>query len=566
VNSSPQLPIIDIGAFSQGTQQRAATTQAVTDALTQSGFMYITGHDIDAMLIERAFAAMRWFFGQPREFKVRYAYSDIDANFGYQRIETERLDPGSMPDLKESFTMRNALERADETARWPEGEFRDVALALYAAGLGAAYRVMEVLAAGLELPAGFFARRHRGENVTLRFLHYPAGLLPRSSAQLGAGAHTDYGSITLLFQDEVGGLELLGADRTWQQAPPVQGAAVTSGTSSASTDENGVFNFSDISMSSRFGYVKVVKQGYFTGSRSILTNAASSNYVTITLIPRTSKGSFAASSGGTVVVQTGDTVAFDASSVVNAATNVAYTGTVHVYAAYLDPMANDRSEQMPGDLRGIDSTGKETMLQSFGMMVVELEGDGGEKLQIAPGKVANISMKIPDALKTGAAATIPLWYFNDTTGRWIEQGTAVRKDGQYCGQTSHFSWWNFDAPVGAVNFKVRLKDQHGNPLTYTRVDLISPTFGRGSAFTDAAGYASGLIPKGEILQLRVISLCGSELAGANIGPALADQDLRHADADRIGPHQYLARAWARRRQLDRHALDRKQRGLAHSAP
>jgi isopenicillin N synthase-like dioxygenase len=226
VNSSPRLPIIDIGAFSQGAQQRAATTQAVTDALTQCGFMYITRHDIDAVLIERAFAAMRWFFGQPHEFKVRFAYSDIDANFGYQRIETERLDPGSMPDLKESFTMRNALERADETARWPEGEFREVARALYAAGLGAAYRVMEVLAAGLELPADFFARRHRGENVTLRFLHYPAGLLPRSNAQLGAGAHTDYGSITLLFQDEVGGLELLGADGTWQQAPPVQGAAV----------------------------------------------------------------------------------------------------------------------------------------------------------------------------------------------------------------------------------------------------------------------------------------------------------------------------------------------------
>jgi isopenicillin N synthase-like dioxygenase len=226
VNSRPQLPIIDLGACSQGTRQRAATTKAVTDALTQSGFMYVTGHDIDAVLIERAFAAMRRFFGQPREFKARYAYGDIDANFGYQRIETERLDPGSMPDLKESFTMRNALERADETARWPEGEFREVALALYAAGLGAAYRVMEVLAAGLELPAGYFERRHRGENVTLRFLHYPAGLLPRSSAQLGAGAHTDYGSITLLFQDEVGGLELLGADRTWQQAPPVQGAAV----------------------------------------------------------------------------------------------------------------------------------------------------------------------------------------------------------------------------------------------------------------------------------------------------------------------------------------------------
>jgi len=226
VNPGPALPIIDVGAFSRSTRKRSAAIRAVTGALTRSGFMYVTGHGIDPLLIERAFAAMRGFFGQTHAIKARYAYRNIDANFGYQRIETERLNPHSMPDLKESFTMRNALAHADETARWPEGDFRDAALALYAGALGAAYRVLEVLAACLKLPAGYFAQRHRGENVTLRFLHYPAGLLPRSSAQLGAGAHTDYGSITLLFQDQVGGLEVLRADGTWQQAVPVQGAAL----------------------------------------------------------------------------------------------------------------------------------------------------------------------------------------------------------------------------------------------------------------------------------------------------------------------------------------------------
>ncbi len=306
---------------------------------------------------------------------------------------------------------------------------------------------------------------------------------------------------------------------------PVQGAAVTSGTASTTTDENGVFQFNDISMSSRFGYVKVVKQGYFTGSRSILTAAASSNFISITLIPRTSKGTFSASSGGNVVVETGDTVAFDASSVVNAATNAPYTGTVHVYAAYLDPSGKDRAEHMPGDLRGIDTSGKETMLQSFGMMVVELQGDGGEKLQIAAGKQAYISMKIPDVLKATAPAVIPLWYFNDTTGRWIEQGMASRQGDQYCGHTSHFTWWNFDAPTGAVNLKLRLKDQHGNPLTYMRVQLTSPTYGTTSGYTDATGFVSGLIPKGQMLKLEVISNCGNVLSGANVGPALADQDL-----------------------------------------
>lgn len=79
---------------------------------------------------------------------------------------------------------------------------------------------------------------------------------------------------------------------------PVQGAAVTSGTASTTTDANGVFTFANIQMSSRFGFVKVTKNGYFTGSRSILTDAGSSNLVTITLLSRTSKGTFSAAAGG----------------------------------------------------------------------------------------------------------------------------------------------------------------------------------------------------------------------------------------------------------------------------
>jgi isopenicillin N synthase-like dioxygenase len=219
-------PVIDLGAGSQGMRKRSAMAAAVEHALTHSGFMYLMGHGIPDAVLNRAFAAARWFFSQPPAFKARYPYTDVAANFGYQGIETEKLDPGSVPDLKESFTMRNALAHADDLARWPAGDFRDSALALYTVGLGAAYRLMEVMAGRLSLPADYFALRHRGENVTLRLLHYPAGAAVRSSAQLGAGAHTDYGAITLLFQDDVGGLELLGADGSWQLAPPMPGAAV----------------------------------------------------------------------------------------------------------------------------------------------------------------------------------------------------------------------------------------------------------------------------------------------------------------------------------------------------
>ncbi len=306
---------------------------------------------------------------------------------------------------------------------------------------------------------------------------------------------------------------------------PVADAVVTSGEANTRTDEYGVFNFPNIKMSSRFGFIKVVKDGYFAGSRSILAAAGSQNFVSIKMIPRTAKGSFATSAGGAIALQTGDSVRFDAASIVDAGTGAAYNGTVHVYASYLDPTSADASSRMPGDLRGVSGEGKETLLQSFGMMVVEMEGDGGQKLQIASGNKATITMKIPDALKATAPATIPLWYFNDTTGRWIEQGLAKRVGDQYVGETSHFSWWNCDAPTGAVNFHVRLKDAHGNPVAYTYLQFVTTTMGTRGGYTDADGNASGLVPRGEQMRLEAVNSCGSVYFGANAGPALGDLDL-----------------------------------------
>src|SRR6185437_2066136 len=99
---------------------------------------------------------------------------------------------------------------------------------------------------------------------------------------------------------------------------PVEGAAVTSGTAAATTDVNGVFSFSAISMSSRFGYVQAIKSGYFTASRSIITNGGASNYINIQLIPQSAVAYFSAPVGGSIVIQTGDTVSFGDSAVVEA--------------------------------------------------------------------------------------------------------------------------------------------------------------------------------------------------------------------------------------------------------
>lgn len=323
---------------------------------------------------------------------------------------------------------------------------------------------------------------------------------------------------------------------------PIQGAVVTSGTASTTTDVNGVFSFSDISMSSRFGYVKAAKDGYFTGSKSIMTGGGSSNFMSIQLAAETATNSFPAPTGGVIAapvsgsisVPAGDTIGFSDSAVVNTGGGTAYTGAVYVYAIALDATDSLLYNSMPGDLRGIGSDGQETGLQSFGILDLELKDGAGNALQIAAGKSATVTWSIPASLQSVAPAAVPLWYFNDTTGRWIQQGTAVRSGNSYLGQVSRCSWWTCAQPMATVNFNVTFKDQYGNPLSYAYYIFKAQNTGTRGGYTNSAGFAQGLVPKGESLTLKIVSQCGNLLGGVNIGPALGDQTLGTVTVNTIG--------------------------------
>lgn len=222
---SMDLPVVDVSSFGRDPDARARVVGQVCSALEHCGFLYAQGLPVAAARIDAAFAAARRFFEADAAVKRRYAYGGAATNFGYQAVEGESLDTSAPPDLKESFTMRDALARTDPVS-WLDAAFQRDAVGFYEAGLAAAYRMLEILAAGLLLPAPFFVERHRGQNVTLRLLRYPANLVRCADTQLGAGAHTDYGSLTLLFQDEVGGLEVQGLDGRWREAPPMPGCVL----------------------------------------------------------------------------------------------------------------------------------------------------------------------------------------------------------------------------------------------------------------------------------------------------------------------------------------------------
>ena len=219
---------------------------------------------------------------------------------------------------------------------------------------------------------------------------------------------------------------------------PVNSASVVAGTTTGTTDINGFFELSNIQLAKNAGFVLVEKAGYLKGSRTIFTNSGIVNNVEIQLIPKTNRGNFAANAGGNIVIQSGTSVSFPASGVINATTNTAYTGTVNVIGAYLDPTDPKLSLIMPGNLVGLTTTNEQKVLQTFGMIAVELEGSSGEKLNLATGKTATITMAIPVSLQASAPATIPLWFFDETKGLWKEEGSATKQGNSYVGTVSHF--------------------------------------------------------------------------------------------------------------------------------
>lgn len=192
----------------------------VYEALSTTGFMTVSNIGISTELRNEIFAMSKEFFSSPQEVKNKVGYHSADENFGYQGVAQESLDPGKPGDIKEAFTMRNAERYFDDPSRWPSSEFRDLILHFYDEVFNSARRLMRVFATVLKTEEEFFVDCHEGDNVTLRLLHYPVcDENTLVEEQLGAGAHTDYGMITLLFQDGVEGLEVQDKHGNWLAAP-----------------------------------------------------------------------------------------------------------------------------------------------------------------------------------------------------------------------------------------------------------------------------------------------------------------------------------------------------------
>ncbi|RYY98384.1 MAG: hypothetical protein EOO11_08220 [Chitinophagaceae bacterium] len=305
---------------------------------------------------------------------------------------------------------------------------------------------------------------------------------------------------------------------------PVGGASVKAGNGTTTTNVNGEFTLAQVSVPASAAFVKVEKQGYFTGSRTLDVAAGREHYVSIELIPRRFVGSISATSGGTVDLGSGGSLRFDANGIITEADGAPYTGTVRIAAYTYDPTAANFAEVMPGALRALNSNNEERLLKSYAMVNIELEGAGGEKLQLASGKRATLTLAIPAGLQGTAPATIPLWYFDESKGLWIEEGSATKQGNQYVGTVAHFTPWNCDVPSDFVDYETVLVSgsttASGIPIAQARVQLIS-AIGNGSMYTDNNGVLRLPMPINQRIEMNVFDRCNRLIHTESIGPFTA---------------------------------------------
>lgn len=230
-----QLPIIDLQLFDESAAERDRLARQVRDACRQSGFFYLTGHGVDEELLHRLETLSREFFSLPLNEKNAIHMSlGGKAWRGYFSVG-EELTSG-MIDQKEGLYFGTELGENHPKVKagvplhganlFPDlPGFREVVLDYMGALTELGHRLMELIALSLCLEIDYFRKGFGAEPTTLfRIFNYPL-LVENENSSWSVGEHTDYGILTILRQDALGGLQIKN-QRRWIDAPPIPGTFV----------------------------------------------------------------------------------------------------------------------------------------------------------------------------------------------------------------------------------------------------------------------------------------------------------------------------------------------------
>ena len=222
-----EIPIIDVGNIDR-------TVEEIRDAAENVGFFYAKNHGVPLAQQDGMFEQCRRFFALPQAERDALLLTNSPNYRGYLPIGARGNDQKRQKDLLESFNIGSERGPDDPFVRagkplhgenqWPKGlpGFREALLAYYGAMEGLTHRLLQGLSMAMGCERDALDSMFRNPLCQLRLLHYPAQQQEEIVDMIGARPHKDFGVLTILLQDEVGGLEVLNNSDAWVVAPPIR--------------------------------------------------------------------------------------------------------------------------------------------------------------------------------------------------------------------------------------------------------------------------------------------------------------------------------------------------------
>ncbi len=228
--TSDIIPVVDLGALRDNTNP-LAVARTIHNACRDVGFLYVNNHGIEQTLIEQTYQAGLAFFRQPFEKKNQLAVNH--SHRGFLSVGGAKMYDTAKPDLKESFVWGYPASTQQITAQpdnrflgsnqWPASisQMPSSCMDYFDQVHGLAHQLLRAFALGMGVSEQTFLQGREQPISRGSYVYYPSQPLGMGEDQFGVGPHTDFGVLTLLRQDNIGGLQVQGLNGQWVDAPPI---------------------------------------------------------------------------------------------------------------------------------------------------------------------------------------------------------------------------------------------------------------------------------------------------------------------------------------------------------
>ena len=293
------------------------------------------------------------------------------------------------------------------------------------------------------------------------------------------------------------------------------------------SDANGVVQFSAMSLPSENATIVSTKTGYFK-NQSVISPTENDELSVVVTLSLATTVSIDGSNGGRVDCENGGYIEFAPDGFLNIDGSV-YSGSVNVAAMYIDPATTTNNKIIPNSFSGIDEKGESVFVENHGMMLVEITDNNGNELTVNPNNEAELHIPLTANDASNPESKLPLYYFHDGYGKWIEDGQVKLKDGEYVGKVSHFTFWMCPGVYDHYSLNGQFQCQ-GTNYSGATVNVYNEWgYLLGSVTTNVAGGWSGSIPGTITHTLEVEDPCGGVIYSETIGPFSAATNLGAID-------------------------------------